>query len=272
MIKGIRCFSLVIALATLMPSGVALAQSGSDHWQYRATIYGWVPNLNMKTEFPSGASGPSITIDASTLVDNLDFALMGAFEAKKGEWGVFSDLMYTDLGHHQSVTRDVLIGSEQLPAEVTADVGLKMDSWIWTAAGTYELVKSDKYITDLVFGVRMLDISQSLSLTLNGDVEGIGLPAQTVNASVGGTNWDGIIGLKGYAQLGSSGRWHLPWYFDMGTGDSQFTWQGMIGLGYRFSWGDVIATYRYMDYDFDSGDTLQELSFYGPMVGASFAW
>ena len=38
-----------------------------------------------------------------------------------------------------------------------------------------------------------------------------------------------------------------------GRRQSQFTWQGIAGVGYQFGWGSVIAAWRYLDYDFKSG-------------------
>ena len=63
-----------------------------------------------------------------------------------------------------------------------------------------------------------------------------------------------------------------PWYFDIGAGDSDLTWTGMAGIGYHFDWGEVVLTYRYMDYDMGSGSPIRDINFAGPMIGASFAW
>ena len=86
------------------------------------------------------------------------------------------------------------------------------------------------------------------------------------------TNWDAIVGVKGRMALGASREWIVPYYLDVGTGDSDLTWQGAIGLGYAFRWGDVVAMYRYLDYDFKSGKKVEELTASGPMVGVTFRW
>jgi hypothetical protein len=44
----------------------------------------------------------------------------------------------------------------------------------------------------------------------------------------------------------------VPYYLDVGTGDSKLTWQGIAGLGYAFSWAEVIGTWRYLDYRFSA--------------------
>jgi hypothetical protein len=59
---------------------------------------------------------------------------------------------------------------------------------------------------------------------------------------------------------------------DVGTGESKLTWQAAGGLGYAFSWGEVSLLWRYLAYDFKSGNPQQELNFNGPMLGATFAF
>jgi hypothetical protein len=44
----------------------------------------------------------------------------------------------------------------------------------------------------------------------------------------------------------------------------------MLGVGYTFTWGEVFAAYRHIDYKFDAADGLQDLSFSGPGVGVGF--
>lgn len=44
----------------------------------------------------------------------------------------------------------------------------------------------------------------------------------------------------------------------------------MGGIGYRFDWGSLIASWRYLDYDFKSSAHVQDLSFSGPLVGVVF--
>ena len=59
---------------------------------------------------------------------------------------------------------------------------------------------------------------------------------------------------------------------DIGTGDSDITWQAMLGVGYQFGWGDVAVVYRHMDYDFGSRLGIETLDFSGPALGAIIHW
>ena len=64
----------------------------------------------------------------------------------------------------------------------------------------------------------------------------------------------------------------VPYYADVGTGESQLTWQVYGGLGYQFSWGEVFAVWRYLDYNFKSGSAIKDINFNGPAIGVGFRW
>jgi hypothetical protein len=41
-------------------------------------------------------------------------------------------------------------------------------------------------------------------------------------------------------------------------------------VGYGFSWGDLLLTYRYLHYDADENRLLDDISLQGPALGATF--
>ncbi len=84
--------------------------------------------------------------------------------------------------------------------------------------------------------------------------------------------WDGIVGVKGRYAFGENRKWFMPFYLDVGTGQSDLTWQGAAGLGYAFNWGEVLAMWRYLDYNFKSGKAVEDMNFNGPMLGVAFRW
>src|SRR4029450_6597263 len=97
-------------------------------------------------------------------------------------------------------------------------------------------------------------------------------PNRIGGRSVTGRNWDAIVGVKGRVNFGDNRQWFIPYYVDIGTGQSQFTWQGALGLGYGFSWGEVVATWRYLDYNTKSGHALNDLTINGPLLGVVLNW
>ena len=96
---------LAIGLSALAPVA-AQAQAANDKWQWELGIYGWFPAIGGTTAFPSGGSGPSFDVSASDVIDSLKMTFMGQAEARKGQWGVWTDIVYADLGGSKSSTRD----------------------------------------------------------------------------------------------------------------------------------------------------------------------
>ena len=51
-----------------------------------------------------------------------------------------------------------------------------------------------------------------------------------------------------------------------------FTWQAMAGIGYSWAHWDVVAAWRYLDYDMGSGRPFSELSLNGPQLAVAYRW
>jgi hypothetical protein len=83
---------------------------------------------------------------------------------------------------------------------------------------------------------------------------------------------DAIIGVKGRYVFGAGRKWSVPFYLDVGTGQSDQTTQAAIGLGYAFGWGELSAMYRYLDYSAKSGKILQDVNLSGPMIEPTWRW
>jgi hypothetical protein len=46
----------------------------------------------------------------------------------------------------------------------------------------------------------------------------------------------------------------------------------MTGIGYSFGWGDVVGSWRYLDYKMKSGRVIESMNFNGPSLAAVFHW
>jgi len=263
-----RCASVSALIALTAPIAQAQVEPA---WQFQGTLYLYLPSMGGQSAFPPSNGGSAINLDAGTILDNLKFTLMGSLEARKGPWGVFTDAIYINLGNSKSATRALNVGGV-LPADVTADVDYDLKGWLWTVAGTYRAVAKPNYTLDVFAGTRMLDIDQHLRWQLGGNVGPLPLADRSGDRSSGLRNWDAIVGTKGRAAFGDGARWFIPYYIDLGAGESKFTWQAMAGVGYTFAWGDVIGAWRYVDYEMKSGSNLQNLTFSGPAVAAVFRW
>ena len=83
-------------------------------------------------------------------------------------------------------------------------------------------VDSPQVKLDVLAGARMLDIEQTLDLSGNGP---LGL---SVNSKLSKTLWDGIVGVKGQVALGDERKWFIPYYLDVGTGQTDLTWHCLL--------------------------------------------
>ncbi len=100
-----------------------------------------------------------------------------------------------------------------------------------------------------------------------GGLGGRGKIEACLITSVG--NWDAIAGVTGRVEITNS-SFFVPYYFDVGTGDLPFTWEGFTGIGYHASWADLSLGYRYLDFQNHEGARVQNLAMGGVIFAASF--
>ena len=197
---------------------------------------------------------------------------MGAVDVHNGRWGMFTDALYLDVGGVKSQTNDFSIGNTRIPAGTTADLTVDLKSWVWTLAGEYRVVSDPAWSVDLLAGARMLYLKPTLGWSLDGDLGPVFTPGRSGSESVSETLWDGIVGVKGRYAFGEDRAWFVPFYLDVGTGQTKFTWQATAGVGYAYRWGDVLAVWRYLDWNAKSGTSLSDLNMSGPMLGVVLHW
>ena len=261
------CFSIATGLA---PES-AVAQEVSEEWQFAATVYLWLPGIDGHTKFPED-SGTSIDVDGSVILDHLRMVGMGSFNVQKEHWGAYTDLVYLDLGASKSRARNISIGGEPLPASVTVATDFDFRATAWTLGGSYRVRASPASVLDVLAGARLARFRQTIDWQFTGDFGQTAAPARTGRRDVSTNQWDAIIGLKGQYAFGAERQWLVPYYIDIGAGDSDLTWQGVIGLAYAFSWGDVRVDWRYLDYDLQPSSSITKVSFNGPALGFTFRW
>ena len=261
-----------LGIVATIPAVSLAAESPSDDWQWAVTIYGWLPDITGDTHFPAApggpTDGPSIDISGGDILDALKFAFLSALEVRKGRWGVATDVIYLDMGATKSNTRNLSVGGNDLPASVTANADLDITSWVWTTVGTYRVIDQPAHSLELLAGARLLDVTQTLTWHFDGDIGPLPLPGRDGKSEVGDDLWDGIIGVRGRINFGTNRTWFVPYYLDVGTGDSDSTLQAMAGVGYVFSWGEIKAGWRYLDYDLEA--PIESLTTSGPQIGATF--
>jgi len=278
-------FAAVAALAAvafLLPLRAA-AQAAADKWEYSLMPYLWLPGIKGMVNYGPPAVGTAtanVSVDASKLLDALDFAMMLEGEVRKGRWLIGTDLMYMKLSTDKSGVKSIDFNPGQRPiniANTTANLGTDstLKGTIFTLVGGYALLQEPHATLYAIGGLRYVGIDASTNWNLSATVTGTGPLGNTVTfARSGSVNKsesvvDGIIGVRGRFKLGD-GDWFVPYYLDVGTGQSDLTYQAILGVGYSFKWGEVLASYRYLYYDMGSDKLLQKFDFAGPAVGLNF--
>ena len=276
--RTLRIGLALMALIAISPPADAGDPAPADKWTFAVRPYLWAPGISgtLKYDVPPTGDGAANVDFSSYVLENLNFALMLTAEARKGDWSVLTDVVYLDVESSDSKVKSVSFTGPGGRVEISAgaDLGTNatLSGVLWELAGAYTVARGGHSSLDVLAGFRLLDLKAETDWLLSGSITDNvtgGTFARSGSVSQTVTLWDGIVGVRGTVGLGS-GKWAIPYYLDVGTGSSTFTWQGVAGIEYRFSWGDLQLLYRYLYYDMKSDKMLQSVSFQGPAFGVNF--
>jgi hypothetical protein len=224
------CNRAGLLLAGALVSPLAFAQAApADPWKFGGTLYLYLPTLSSHSTLSTDGGTP-IHIDGGKIIDSLKFTVMGTLEAHNGRWGGFTDFMYLNLGGEKHHSRDFTIGSIGLPAGTNADLSWDLKGVIWTLGGQYRLVADPGFTLDALGGARLFDVKTKFRWDISGDIGPITPPGRSGKSEETEKLVDAIVGFNGRLALGDSNRWSLPFYADVGTGESKLTWQAAGGV------------------------------------------
>ncbi len=254
MMSALVASSLVLAGGDIAPAEpvVEAPVMVESAWQNELTIYGWLPTISMDTRW--GSSSSSDTSDSmSDIIDDLKMAFIGTYAVRKDKWSFVADVMYVDLGNSETGTH-TFPGGETVGATVTMDI----KSVLFTTGVGYNIVQTDNNILDVVAGVRYMGLEVDLSSDQPRH------PGRSASDDI----LDGIVGVRGSYSFNEN--WYMPYEADIGTGDSELTYQLFAGVGYRYDWGDVKLGYRYLGYEMEDDKIIDNLDLSGAVFGVSF--
>lgn len=251
--KLARCALLSTSvISSVAASGLVQAAESppTGNWQHSVSLYAWLPTLDGEFKYQL-EDGDALPIDASQILDALNMIFMGAYEGRKDKWFILGDVIYLDLGDNKD--RDTMGYS---------NVELNLNGWQLGLYGGHNLYQTSRSSLDLMAGLRYLKIETEGNLSSDLAL----LP--DLNLSKDADLWDGIIGFRGRTNINKN--WFIPYHADIGTGDSDLTWQAMVGVGYQTGWGDTSLVYRHLEWDQGEDELLQNLSFSGPGIAVKF--
>jgi len=240
-----RPFFLGLLAFLLTTQPVLAAEESNNGWQYYGSVHLWAADIHIQD-----SHGDNDEITFSDIVETLDIVAMGVLGARKDRFGFEIDAIYLD-------TTDS--DNESFTPRITL-TDVELTSTILTPMATYRVVEDGQLNLDLLGGVRYLHLDINLKFDEISDI------------GDDGSSTDGIVGFRGTIQLNKD--WYLPFYYDVGKGDSELTYQAFAGINYKYSGFDVGAGYRYLKFKFDDdedfGDVLNHLIIKGPMIGAKY--
>jgi hypothetical protein len=228
----------------------APAPQSSSKWEFSIAPYAFFAALDGRI----GVVGQTAQVDASfsDIFKNLDFAAMGTFEARKGNWSFIGNAMYMSLS-----------GKRVTPSPFFSDIDVEVKEFIFDPVVAYRVLKVERGSIDLLGGARFWHVKSHL--TFQPRI----LPLVDVEAS---KNWvDPIIGARGVASL--SPRVFLLGRFDVGGFgiNSDFTGQVFGGVGYQLKPRvALIGGYRYLRVDYVNEGFIFKTAMSGLNVGAKF--
>jgi hypothetical protein len=266
---GLGALALIVAGAVPARADEYVRSLYDGTWHFTLAPYLWMPGLDGKFKFniPPGASGsPEVSAGPADIFSLLNLAFMINGDMRKSKWSLFADFIYVDLGKENARVRDITGpgGEMEIPVNVASKTGL--ESTLFSLGVAYSIYHDRDSMVDVFLGMRLIDSRLSLDWNFSGPVT---LLPHAGSFSQKSDLWDGVIGLKG--RYGFSGsHWFINGYGDVGTGESEITYQALGGVGYDFSWGDVTLNYRYLHYGGTSSKLIEDMSLPGLSLGVRF--
>jgi hypothetical protein len=279
---SIAAFAAVLAIAALaVPRRAAaqiFAEPEGDHWAAAVALNPWLPTVNgdLKYDF-SNVEGPggdfNIKIGPNDYLTHLKFALPMVIDVRNQQWSVLTDVTYANLSQDTDLTAVRPAGG--IPITVTGNLKTTTNfkGLLWTEAFGWTLMghPSGSFL-DMIVGVRYFGLKSETSWHLQAAVEGPGgnqvVLARDGKASHNPNLWDGIFGVRGKAQLGE--HFYLPYYVDIGTGNSKVTWQGQLGVAWAPGKMEFALCYKHMSWAQKDDKFLQGLRLGGPQLSIGY--
>jgi hypothetical protein len=276
--RAALCAALAVtaALALALPASADQADKTDDGGFFDGTIhaqitpYVWLPTINGTFRYDLSdihgylPANPSGTIDShvgpNNYLTNLNFALLASGQIRKGKEALVFDVINANIGNQGSSSIDVGGGGRfGIPATtLTGSVQNRVVSTISTLGASGTVYRKGNTSIDVLLGGRLIWLTTSTDWNLTASD---GIINRTGSASKSATLGDAVVGT--YGQFGLGKKWSIPFYLDAGTGDPNFTWQGLLGIKY----GQLGLSYRFLDMGNGGSGLLQALRLGGPQLG-----
>jgi len=231
--------------------------ASAEQWEFQLAPYAWLAGQNGTGATLPGLPPADVDVDFyDDILGNINLAGMLVAEARKGRFGLFTDIVYTDIEMEDPTAYGVLYSA----------VDSQTKSWMVSIAGLYRLVDNQNRFLDAIAGVRYWSVDSDLTLKA-----GL-LPERSVSNS---EDWfDPLIGLKGMSAIGNS-KFFISGGIGIGgfgvNAGSDFFCDASINFGSQWTKGfSTTLGYRYLDVDYEKDDFLYDVVQDGITLGLSW--
>jgi hypothetical protein len=282
-LAGLLTAEAVSGARAQQPIGSGQQAPGPSGWTFNIAPYLWLPTINatLNDNLPPALNGrvpTDVSAGPGDILSHLNFAAAVSADAQYGPFSMLTDFMYLNVSAANSNIQSVNFTGRPIiliSRSVQTSIDTSLNSTLWSLAGGYTLLRGGWGNFDVIAGFRYFGVNTrtdySLALTLTGP-RGNGATFGGIGSVSGsGDIWNGIGGFRGRIRISDTG-FFIPYYFDIGAGGSNLTWQIASGLGYHTGWADVSVTYRYLSFEQGSSAVVQHLSMGGPMLMVNFTF
>lgn len=237
---------------------MAKADEQETAWQPGFTFapYAWLAGVDgtkgagHDTEDGGGSLPPRLDASTDHELNEIGFMLYSEWRGER--WTAFFDYVWADVRQDGDLALGKLLPHSK--AEVT------FDGHIYQFGLGYRLLGGHRSYITAYGGGRFYNIESKV------EASGGVLPHK-ITASTTRSWRDAVFGVRWYYHFG--GRWSSYAAADYGFGDSKSAWHVFGNLGYDFSWGRIMAGYRYMNLDYETGTYKINVALSGPVLGAA---
>lgn len=252
---AILCAGLGIAspgrtadITPLAPEAKAIESPSG--WTFTVAPYFWGAGI-------SGDIGqfglPEVQVDADfgDILKNLDFAFMGAGEARYDRYSIFGDIIYTKLGADGNTRNGILADSVDVTSKVFSGL---------VGVG-YSVLEDQTGHLDVVGGIKVWSIDTTTSF--NGGLLG------GIEANDNATWADAVVGIRGNYFF--TPEIYLTGWGLVGGGGADVDWDVALGVGYKFNDAiSAVAGYRALGVNYDNDGFVFDVVEQGPILGIAF--
>jgi hypothetical protein len=238
-------------------------------WTFTVSPALWMASVKTSGTFSPAATGRTIraNVDQSfgDIFKDLNFALMGGAEARRGLFSLQADMIYINLLQDSSGVRSVS-GPQGLEVPINVGGKLKLKELMFTLAGGYDIFRNDQGFVQLFGGFRYLGVRSTLDWQFQGPLGNLARQGAVESQS---DIWNGIAGIRGEHAL-DHGPWKAIYYVDVGSGGSKLTWQAIAQAAYVTRWGDIGIGWRALEFSQAAQRSTADVRMSGPIITVTF--